>query len=323
MNQAVAVARECGSDGDAMSMARSCNDAIMPKDLAAYDRMPLHRRSNQRRHRNLVQLSPMLLLLQLASLATRTYAQTDTDVVCSCSPKQFVFRLDLSASCPPLPPPFPPNDVFGAGVKDYTCTIGPEPIPTGTEVVTSEDTDVVIDEDEEEEGGTGRSLQNGVGKVYRSTALDFFPELGEIVIDQSEWSSENFSTSQVADVDVGDTVPVTIYSIQFLEVDQQFNVINQDSSYVRDIDFTNGDVFNYTSIQGQIPGVVPGGMNMVLRGVNAENEPIRNVFTITYTNDCGVQTFQDGDAIGWVVFVSTLATWLWSEHNLSLSLIYT
>lgn len=41
---------------------------------------------------------------------------------------------------------------------------------------------------------------------------------------------------------------------------------------------------------------------MVLRGVNARGEPIRNVFTITYTNECGVPTFQKGEAIGWVVF---------------------
>ena len=45
---------------------------------------------------------------------------------CSCSPQTFVFQLNLLASCPALPPPFPPNDVFGAGVKDYTCSIGLE-----------------------------------------------------------------------------------------------------------------------------------------------------------------------------------------------------
>ena len=116
-------------------------------------------------------------------------------------------------------------------------------------------------------------------------------------------SSSNGVSVEPASVDV---VPVSIYSIQFLEVDTSFNVINQDSSYVRGIDFENGAVFNYTSIsakQGQ-ECVVPGGMNMVLRGVTAAGEPVRNVFTITYTNDCGIQTFEEGDAIGWVVFVS-------------------
>jgi len=183
---------------------------------------------------------------------------------CSCSPQAFVFRLDLSASCPALPPPFPPNDVFGAGVKDYTCSIGPEPIPSGAE---------------------------------------------EVDIDELEWSSGNLTSSSNGVVDIEpanvDVVPVSIYSIQFLEVDCNFNVINQDSSYVRGIDFVDGDTFSYTSVSSEnIPGVVSGGLNMVLRGVNAAGEPVRNVFTITYTNNCGIQTFEEGDAIGWVVFVS-------------------
>ncbi|KAL3775256.1 hypothetical protein ACHAW5_006014 [Stephanodiscus triporus] len=98
-----------------------------------------------------------------------------------------------------------------------------------------------------------------------------------------------------------DTVPVAVYSIQFLEVDPDFNVINQDSSYVRDIDFVDGTVFTYASII-ETSTTIPGGMNMVLRGVNAAGDPVRNVFTITYTNDCGVPTFEVGDSIGWVIF---------------------
>ena len=175
--------------------------------------------------------------------------QESNEQQCACSPLTFAFRLALSASCPPLPPPFPPNDTFGAGVKDYTCSIGPEPLPSG---------------------------------------------VGEVDVDPAT-----------------DVAPVSIYSIQFLEVDPQFNVINQDSSYVLGIDFENGAVFNYTSILAkplaQTMGVVPGGMNMVLRGVTAAGEPVRNVFTITYTNDCGIQTFEEGDAIGWVVFVSYMS----------------
>jgi len=154
--------------------------------------------------------------------------------------------------------------VFGAGVRDYTCSIGPEPIPSGAE---------------------------------------------EVDIDELEWSSGNLTSSSNGVVDIEpanvDVVPVSIYSIQFLEVDCNFNVINQDSSYVRGIDFVDGDTFSYTSVSSEnIPGVVSGGLNMVLRGVNAAGEPVRNVFTITYTNNCGIQTFEEGDAIGWVVFVS-------------------
>ena len=185
---------------------------------------------------------------------------------CSCSPQTLVFKLDLAAPCPVLPPPFPPNDVFGAGVRDYTCTIGPEP-------------------------------QQSTDKED----IDYFTkfEIEEIDINELEWSSDNrTSSSSVEEVVIEpandvDVVPISIYSIQFLEVDCKFNVINQDSTYVRDIDFVDGDTFNYTSISAkplaQNLGVVPGGMNMVLRGVTAAGEPVRNVFTITYTNDCGIQ----------------------------------
>ncbi len=273
---------------------------------------------SRRRQMSLVYMHSMtlfiLLQLLIAMIAgqittttpTVTDDETTTTTECVCSPRQYYFKLNLSASCPPLPPPFPPNDVFGAGVKDYTCSIGPEPVQ-------NEAGDLLVDGEELEEP-TGdesnatnsndsteltrarrRYMQQSSG-VGTSTASDYFPEV------DVEWNSANFTTSALTtEVDV---TPVVIYSIQFLEVDTSFNVINQDSAYVRGIDFVSGDVFNYTSISATSRGAVPGGMNMVLRGVNAEGDPVRNVFTITYTNECGVPTFEEGDAIGWVVFVS-------------------
>jgi len=232
------------------------------------------------------------------------------DGECSCSPRQFRFKLNLSATCPASPPPMPPNDDFNGGVKDYVCTIGPEPIPQTPQEMTSEDTaDLVLPEDVDE---PTRRRGSGVG-TYKETVTDYFPELDKDSVGkdhkttaqdfqyQLELSSANISTSSVVISDM-DVEPVSIYSIQFLEVDTEFKIINQDSAYVTGIDFKSGDVFNYTSISAQDANVIPGGMNMILRGVNAANEPVKNVFTITYTNDCGIQTFEEGDAIGWVVF---------------------
>ena len=294
-------------------------------------------------------ISSLLILLQLITI---TAAQEE----CNCSPQKFVFKLALSAACPPLPPPFPPNDVFGAGVKDYTCTIGPEPIPSAAsqEMVTSED-ESLSDSDgrkmvetmyelftsEEIESAqhlftkaeltTEKEKQSGTtGDTFTASMQDLFPEyfnktvnntdeffeayeLEEwMPIEELQWSSVNFTSSAtiIEPASAADTVPVSIYSIQFLEVDNSFNVINQDSKYVRGIDFQDGDTFEYDSILSkplaQTLGVVPYGMNMVLRGVNAAGEPVRNVFTITYTQDCGIQTFQKGEAIGWVAFVSII-----------------
>lgn len=200
-----------------------------------------------------------------------TVAQT----VCSCSPRVFTFKLDFSATCPPLPPPFPPNSVFGAGVKDYTCSIGSEPVPFS---------------------GQKRDGESETDYQQHFDALQ----------------PSDFSTSQLFEnspdtasgATASDSVPVLIDSIQFLEVDVDFNVINQDPTYVK-CSFTNGDVFNYTSISAQDPdpSSYPGGLHMVLRGDNAAGDFIRNVFTISYTNDCGVQTFNKNETIGWVIFV--------------------
>lgn len=245
---------------------------------------------------------------------------------CSCSPRTYNFKLDLSASCPSLPPPFPPNNVFGGAVADYTCNIGREPIPKSGSRSSSTKSLVM------EGGGTRarrqRDLMAEEGMdLSDGTALgDFFPEVQttptEIGDDLSDvFYSTTISTPQPIDehsmVATEDSaVPVSIYSIQFLEVDGDFNVINQDSTYVRNIEFQDGDSFNYTSIIAQNDGggdggaeeeeagagAIPGGMNMVLRGVNAAGDPVRNVFTITYNNECGIPTFEMGDAIGWVVF---------------------
>ena len=282
-------------------------------------------------------LLPLLLLLLSSHLAAPVSGQDDTtaglntatttppSTVCSCSPREYTFRLDLSAACPALPPPFPPNDVFGSsGVRDYTCNVGPEPIPKSQ---------FSTEEDVGGGGGGGRRRrrrrrrgllralreeegEDGDDSAEINDLSDYFPELSADELGL-EWSSQEFTTSQI-DNDVDDNIdeasmtatmdmiPVVVYSIQFLEVDVDFNVINQDSAYVRNIDFVDGTIFNYTSIIAKEDGggKVPGGVNLVLRGVNGAGDPVRNVFTITFTNDCGVPTFEVGEAIGWVIFVS-------------------
>ncbi|KAK1745313.1 hypothetical protein QTG54_004604 [Skeletonema marinoi] len=66
-------------------------------------------------------LLSLLTMLCMSPLAT---AQQE----CSCAPREYRFRLDFSGTCPPQTPPFPPNDYFGSGVKDYTCSIGDSPV---------------------------------------------------------------------------------------------------------------------------------------------------------------------------------------------------
>ena len=124
-------------------------------------------------------------------------------------------------------------------------------------------------------------------------------DLGDV-----EDDDDRIGTFQLPGAADAPSVPVSIYSVQFLELDPAFNVLNQDSKYVRGVDFASGDRFSYDSVTASQDDAVPGGMNMVLRGLDAAGRPVRNVFTITYTNECGVPTFHEGEAIGWVLLVS-------------------
>ena len=160
---AVAAAGDSNDDDtSAMAVIRA-----EPPSAAIATTLPLShtmstKHSKRRSSSNMMpSLSPLLLLLaQLLIALPASLAQTSTK--CSCSPRKYVFKLNLAAICPPLPPPFPPNEVFGAGVKDYTCTIGPEPLPSAPQQLTSADTapdlvtnEVVEDEELEEEEEKG------------------------------------------------------------------------------------------------------------------------------------------------------------------------
>ena len=76
---------------------------------------------------------------------------------CSCSPREFGFRLSLSSACPPLPPPFPPNAYFGAGVKDYTCSIAPEPVQDRDEELAVADKIAMIQNEAQLDQSTSRT----------------------------------------------------------------------------------------------------------------------------------------------------------------------
>lgn len=155
---------------------------------------------------------------------------------CSCSPRAFLFKLDLETGfCPQI---YPASALFGSGVKDYTCRISLSPNTNDDAMET------MID--------PPRAIQRK----------------GEAVIN----------------------------SIQFIEIDTKFNVLH--TSLVKDIELVSGDSFRYTTMQ-QLDKVA-GGISIILRGRNAVGDENENIFTVTYTNECGMPTFQGGEKIGWV-----------------------
>lgn len=103
-----------------------------------------------------------------------------------------------------------------------------------------------------------------------------------------------------------DLVPVTVQNIQIFELDQSLQVSSQT---VRSGTFTDGSTFTYTSIistmnSGSPPASLPRGLQLVITGLNENEESTVNTFVITYTNDCGVfPILTEGQTAGWVIFV--------------------
>jgi hypothetical protein len=98
---------------------------------------------------------------------------------------------------------------------------------------------------------------------------------------------------------VADQTPVIVSSIQFIQSDESGQPIE---SSLRTVDKNDGDTIRFISSIVTKPEEIPYRITMVLRGFNADNEAIQNLFTIDFTNTCGVPTFNEGERIGWVIF---------------------
>jgi hypothetical protein len=109
----------------------------------------------------------------------------------------------------------------------------------------------------------------------------------------------------------------TVTSILFLEFDTSGNlvVINQDDTYF-DTSLSDGDSFEFTSISSDLDAsisledqldLVPGGVQLTLRGLGEDGSGVLNRYTWAYTNSCAddAVTVESGDEIGWVVIVSS------------------
>ncbi|KAL7442094.1 hypothetical protein ACHAXH_006756 [Discostella pseudostelligera] len=179
-----------------------------------------------------------------------------------------MFQLDLSATCMESPD-------FGAGVQDSFCFIGFDP---GRMLDTEEKLVDTTSSTTTPSRSIRRRLQDDIFQPYNFTAAN----------------SEQLPP---------DYTPVVIYSIYFEELDTNNNIIQSER---RPVVFQSGSTFSYTSISDGDPSVVVGSMHMVLAGRNSASDLVLNVFKITYTNDCGIPTIENGDTIGWVVFENLL-----------------
>lgn len=228
--------------------------------------------------------SSLFILMNLMSLMAGAVSQVHGD--CVCSPRQFKFKLDFSTFATSI-------SGFGTSVQSWSWAWG--------NIFSIDEQDGMVDKEVElvnsatsstaaPSRSIRRRMQDGLFLSYNSTAA----------------TSEALSLSGPYDP----PPPVVINSIEFSELDTSSNTIHTDLTYTN-VQFYHGALFDYTSFSEVDPSVVIGGMQMKLRGSDV-NYPMEISFSITYSNTCGVPTFKDGDAMTWVVFVSSFEFWFTS-----------
>ena len=130
-------------------------------------------------------------------------------------------------------------------------------------------------------------------------------------------SSSTSSNSNTRSLQQAPLTPVNLISAQFIEVDTSpdMQTINRDDQYLEGVTFPDPSniVLQYSSISKLLdPALplssqmeyVPGGAILVLIGVTASGEFVRNRLMWTYTMGCGMEdyTILDGDMLGWAGF---------------------
>jgi hypothetical protein len=106
--------------------------------------------------------------------------------------------------------------------------------------------------------------------------------------------------------EVSSLVPVNVFSVDFLELDQDGQVLNQRSSFV---DLQDGDTVSYESfsINPELVTDLTAPKTLIVSFIarNAAREPLFMQYLITYTNSCeDFPVLFPGQQIGWTRFVS-------------------
>ena len=120
--------------------------------------------------------------------------------------------------------------------------------------------------------------------------------------------------SPFGDPAVSDLVPVTVNSIDILELNQNLQVMVQENIASTFLDGHPFSYVSYAAIPGEIvnPEDLPRAIQLNIVGVNKEGEEIINVYLITFTNACGAYpVLYEGQFAGWTRFVSFFFVQSW------------
>ena len=113
-------------------------------------------------------------------------------------------------------------------------------------------------------------------------------------------------TQKEGSIESADDTPVSVQSIQIVELDQNLKGVAQ---LVQNGEFADGATINYTSIIATQTDALnatslPRGLQVLMSGENAAGQSLINTFIIIYTNNCSIYpVLEDNEVNGWAVFV--------------------
>ena len=139
-------------------------------------------------------------------------------------------------------------------------------------------------------------------------------------IDSTYCIIDNANTAEEPVRKLQSTTPVEITSVEFLEFARgSMEVMYRDDSYMN-ARLVDGDTVTFYSSSSYLPVVstdeqdeyIPGGVSLIITGMTEDGNEVRNRFYWLYdevVTDCLENLFlpgiYEGDAIGWVVVVSS------------------
>jgi hypothetical protein len=276
--------------------------------------------------------SIVLVVSSIASSSAREEKEEEgnptSPTICSCSPTEFEFVLNLDQECTIVTKyresingvrqQQQGNDVIfesNPGLAGSFCTVDQNVVvPTAT---SEGDED---EDDAEDEPLRRRSLQ---GQRTYTPTYSPTPEV------KGQGEEEDIPTPVLVGDEDGeeeeddDDPVIEVVSIQFLEFDtsDDLTVINQDNTYAN-VSLASGKRIKFTSvssfldttipIDGQMdsPSLVPGGASLILYGKTESGRVVRNRFFWSYTMDCENVPVTVGNKLGWVEVVSSVRPFL-------------
>jgi hypothetical protein len=101
-----------------------------------------------------------------------------------------------------------------------------------------------------------------------------------------------------------DFVPLKVTFVQIFELNEGLEAFRTVTR--QDLDLVDGEQFQYTSAIARDSSIIPGGLQMRIRGENDNGDVIINDWIVAYSNRCDVEPFQDRgvDSLGFARFVS-------------------